>query len=107
MAAGLTVIPRLSKEVSFFTFFTPHRYVGYGQWCSQVFCALGRVIIDDHPEQKMWILKISQEFIEFKTCRAQKIIPPAISNIHIASPWFVPPGAAPLLAPFNCAPGHD
>jgi hypothetical protein len=52
MAAGLTVIPLLSKKVSFFTFHTPHQYVGHEQWCSQVFGALGRVIIDDHPEQK-------------------------------------------------------
>lgn len=109
MAAGLTVIPLLSKEVLFFTFHTPHRYVGHEQWCSQVFGALGRVIIDDHREQDMWILKISQEFIEFKNCRVQKIIPSPlpISDINFASPWFVPPGAAAPLAPSSYAPGHE
>jgi len=53
MAAGLTVIPLLSKEFSFFTLHTPHQFVGHGQWFSQVFGALGRVIVGDHPEQKM------------------------------------------------------
>jgi hypothetical protein len=60
MAAGLTVIPLLSKEVSFFTFHTPHRYVGHEQRGSKVFGALERVIIDYHPEQNMSVLKISQ-----------------------------------------------
>jgi len=53
MAAGLTFISLLSKEVLFFIFHKPHQYVGHQQWHSQVFGALGRVIVDDHPEQKM------------------------------------------------------
>jgi hypothetical protein len=82
--------------------------VGHEQWCSQVFGALGRVIIDDHPEQKTWILKISQEFIEFKNCWVQKIIPlppppfrifilPPIGLCHLGQTHHVPPLAMPLV----------
>jgi hypothetical protein len=53
MAAGLTVIPLLSKEFTFFAFHTPHRYVGHEQWCSQVFGAWGQVITGDHPQKEI------------------------------------------------------
>jgi hypothetical protein len=113
MAAGLTVIQLLSKEISFFTFHTPHWYVGREQWSSQVFGAWGWVIIDDHPEQKLWILKISQEFVEFpfiwlcslKIVERRKsisfssfrifILPP-LGLCHLGQPHHLPPIAVPL-----------